>query len=127
MNAWYQTLNRPPLTPPSWVFSPVWTVLYAMIAASIFIYFRAPSKPHLPLTVCILALHLVSNFVWTYLFFGLHSPGKALADILFMDVSLAALLILFCLASRTASLILLPYLLWCLFATYLNYGFFKLN
>ena len=105
----------------------MWTVLYAMIAASIFIYFRALSKPYLSFTVCILVLHLASNFAWTYLFFGLHSPGKALADILFMDVSLAALLVLFWLASHTASLILLPYLLWCLFATYLNYGFFKLN
>jgi len=127
MNAWYETLRKPPLAPPSWVFSPVWTVLYVMIAVSIFIYFRSPSKPRLSLTVSILVLHLLSNFIWTWLFFGLRAPGLALADILFLDMSLLVMMVLFWPASRTAALLLVPYFAWVLFATYLNYGFFRLN
>ncbi len=127
MNAWYETLKRPPLTPPSWVFAPAWTGLYAMIAVSIFLYFRSHPKPHLKLAAVILTLHLASNFAWTWLFFGLRAPGIALADILFLDVSLVALVLLFWPASRLAALLLVPYLAWVLFATYLNAGFYRLN
>ncbi len=127
MNNWYAALNRPALTPPDWIFSPVWTVLYIMIAVSIFMYFRAPCKNHLWLTVVILVLHLASNFIWTYLFFGLQSPVMALWDIIFLDLSLVVLMIFFWQASHIAGVMLVPYLLWVSFATYLNYGFFRLN
>ena len=88
MNSWYSTLNKPALTPPDWVFAPVWTVLYATIAASIFIYYRSPEKRHVPLTTVVLAIHLTGNLVWTYLFFGLRSPGAALGDIIVLLGSL---------------------------------------
>lgn len=127
MNSWYSTLNRPPLTPPNWIFSPVWTVLYATIAVSVFSYYRSPSKPHVVLTTVLLSVHLLANFVWTYLFFGLRSPGVALADIIVLDVSLLLLIPLFWAAKPLSGAMLIPYLLWVLFATYLNYGFYRLN
>ncbi len=127
MNTWYTTLNKPPLTPPSWVFSPVWTILYISIAVSIFLYYRSLSKPHLGLTTTVLIVHLLANFVWTYLFFGLQSPGMALADIILLDVTLIILIGWFWKSSVPAGALLIPYLAWGLFATYLNLGFYKLN
>jgi tryptophan-rich sensory protein len=124
---WYESLHKPPLTPPNWIFSPVWTVLYISIAVSIFLYFRSRPKPHLWLTGIVLVAHMFSNFIWTWLFFGLHSPPLALADIVFMDISLVVLIALFWKANRVAAGILVPYLLWILFATYLNLMFCVLN
>ncbi|MDP8236801.1 MAG: TspO/MBR family protein [Candidatus Erginobacter occultus] len=127
MNTWYADLNKPPLTPPNWVFSPVWIVLYVMIAVAIFLYYRSPDKRQVALTSALLALHLAANFAWTYLFFGLRSPALALADIVVLDVTLVLLIVRFWRASPPAGALLIPYLLWVLFATYLNIGIFSLN
>ena len=127
MNAWYSTLNRPPLTPPNWIFSPVWTVLYVTIAVAIVAYYRSPSKTHVGWTSALLIAHLATNFAWTWLFFSLRSPGMALVDILALDISLILLICLFWRASTFAGALLLPYLAWVLFATYLNFGFYRLN
>ena len=127
MNDWYRTLQRPPLTPPDWVFGPAWTVLYALIGISVFLYIRAP-KAGIPLPVyLLLAVHLAANFVWTYLFFGLRAPLVALADIVVLDLTLVWLILAFRAASGLAAGLLLPYLLWVSFATYLNFMFWKLN
>jgi len=69
----------------------------------------------------------MTNVIWTYLFFALRSPVMALADIVVLDISLVALICLFWKSSRLAGAILVPYLAWVLFATYLNYGFYRLN
>ncbi len=127
MNAWYATLNRPALTPPDWIFGPVWTVLYGMIATAIVLYYRAAEKSHVALTTTILVVHLGANFAWTWLFFRLQSPGVALVDILVLDVTLLVLIRAFWLANKLAGALLVPYLLWVLFATYLNFAFYRLN
>lgn len=127
MNAWYNALNRPPLTPPDWVFAPVWSCLYAMIAAAVVLYFRSPGKPHVILTTVVLSLHLAANLVWTSLFFGLRAPGLALLDIIVMDLTLAVLIRWFLQVNALAGLLLVPYLAWGLFATYLNAAFWRLN
>lgn len=127
MNPWYATLNRPALTPPDWIFGPVWTVLYVMIGLSVVFYYRTPVRSYMWLTTGVLVLHLISNFIWTLLFFRLHSPAAALADILVLDISLVILILSFWTANKPAAILLLPYLAWVSFATYLNYGFYKLN
>jgi tryptophan-rich sensory protein len=127
MNAWYQQLSRPPLTPPPQVFSPVWFVLYATILASVVLWVRSSPKPHARRTSLLLAVHLLSNLAWTPLFFGLQSPWSAFADIVVLDATLVLLIRDFRLSSRPAALLLVPYLAWVLFATYLNLGFAVLN
>ena len=127
MNTWYADLNKPPLTPPNWVFSPAWIVLYAMIAVAIILYYRAPNKRGVGLTSALLALHLATNFAWSYFFFGLQSPALALADIILLDLTLVLLIPRFRRAKPAAGALLVPYLLWVLFATYLNYGILRLN
>jgi len=127
VNDWYQTLQKPPLTPPSWVFGPVWTVLYVMIALSLFFFVRNNRGDAGLLLYLILSLHLLSNFAWTGLFFGLQSPGWALLDILILDATLTFLVIRFWEISKISSALLWPYLVWVCFATYLNMGFLYLN
>jgi tryptophan-rich sensory protein len=127
MNSWYEALNKPPLTPPNWIFSPVWTVLYVMIAVSIILYYRTPSKQHPIMTTAVLLIHLLTNIIWTFLFFRLKSPGSALIDIIILDISLIFLILWFWKARPSAGILLIPYLLWILFATYLNFAFYVLN
>ena len=127
MNAWYEGLKKPPLTPPNWIFGPVWTMIYLLIASSLYLYLRTKPKQHSEATVILLVIHLISNFIWTALFFRLQSPLLALLDIFVLDLSLAALIFLFQKTNKIAAALLLPYGLWVGFATYLNLGFFLLN
>lgn len=127
MNVWYEQLNKPALTPPSGIFSPVWTVLYILIVIAILLYYKTPGKENVGIITTLLVLHLAANFIWTYLFFGLHSPLLALVDIIFLDITLIILIVLFGKASMLSGGLLIPYLLWVLFATYLNWGYYRLN
>jgi len=127
MNNWYASLNRPPLTPPGWIFSPVWTILYIMIAIAIILYYRTPAKPHVRLITSVLVVHLATNFSWTWLFFGQQTPGLAFIDIVILDLTLVLLICAFWKTRQLAGALLLPYLGWVLFATYLNAGFYWLN
>jgi benzodiazapine receptor len=127
MNAWYEGLKKPPLTPPNWIFGPVWTIIYLLIALSLYLYMRTKPKQHPEATVILLVFHLISNFIWTALFFRLQSPLLALLDIFVLDLSLAALIFLFQKTNKIAAALLLPYGMWVGFATYLNFGFYLLN
>ncbi|MDT8389978.1 MAG: TspO/MBR family protein [Lentisphaeria bacterium] len=127
MNSWYSKLNRPPFTPPDWVFGPVWGVLYAMIALSIFLYVRQTIRDRPFWPYALIAIHLLANFCWTPIFFHLQRPGWALVDIIILDISLAAILVVFWRARKASSILLWPYAAWVSFATYLNAGFHFLN
>lgn len=128
MNGWYDSLSSPPLTPPSWVFVPVWTVLYLMIGLGIFFWARRRQDHFLPgRTWGLIALHLAANFAWTPLFFGLQNPLVALIDIALIWLTLCLLLTRFRRECRRAYAFWLPYFFWVTFASYLNAGFWWLN
>jgi benzodiazapine receptor len=127
MNTWYETLQRPRLTPPDWVFGPVWTVLYVMIAVSIFLFIRKYKSENGYGIYALIVLHLIFNFFWTGVFFGLKAPGLALIDIILLDISLVFMIRYFWQADVLSSILLWPYLIWVLFATYLNASFYILN
>ena len=127
MNTWYETLQRPRLTPPDWVFGPVWTLLYVMIAVSIFLFIRKYKSENSYGIYALIVLHLIFNFSWTGIFFGLKAPGLALIDILLLDISLVLMIRYFWQTDVVSSIMLWPYLIWVLFATYLNASFYILN
>ena len=127
MNTWYATLNRPRLTPPDWVFFPVWSMLYLMIGISLFLFFRNYKAGHGRIIYLIIILNVVSNLIWTSIFFKLQSPGLALLDITLIDITLIMMVWYFWQTNIVSSILLWPYLLWVLFATYLNAGFYVLN
>ena len=127
MNTWYATLQSPRLTPPDWLFGPVWTVLYVMIAISIFLFIRKYKSANGYEIYILIVLHLIFNFAWTGIFFRLKSPGLALIDILLLDISLVLMIRYFWQTDVVSSILLWPYLIWVLFATYLNASFYILN
>jgi tryptophan-rich sensory protein len=127
MTTWYDELKKPRFTPPKKVFGIVWSVLYVFIIASLAIYFLAPSKPNMVITIALLIIHFTASFNWTGLFFNRKKMLAALFDIVIIDITLAVIITLFFQVSTTAAFLLLPYLCWGLFATYLNWGMYRLN
>ncbi len=124
VHSWYLTLKPPPLTPPPAVFGPVWTVLYVMIGVAAWRVWRTPG--HAP-ALRLWGWQLAANALWTPAFFGLRSPALALAVMAALIVLLLATLRAFRAHDRLAAALLLPYLAWVLFATWLNLGFWWLN
>ena len=126
---WYPTLQKPSFTPPDWMFGPVWTVLYAMMGVSLYLASRQREEDAAVETTArvLFAVQLMLNTLWTYIFFGRRSPGWALVEISLLWVAIASTTLSFFRVSRTAALLLLPYLLWTSFAAVLNYSIWRLN
>ncbi len=122
---WYESLRKPLLNPPSWVFPPVWTALYLCIAVAGWRFWRQRRRINSGLVLW--GLQLVANAVWSFLFFGLQRPGLALLDILALLALIVATTLAFARVDRIAAALLCPYLLWVAFATYLNSGLWLLN
>lgn len=124
--AWYTQLTKPALTPPGWIFTPVWLVLYGMIAlAGWLVWKKGPGLKHPALLAW--AGQLVLNALWSWLFFGLQNPALALADIVIL---LLCIIFFICYAyplSRAAAILFVPYALWVGFAACLNLGIVLLN
>jgi translocator protein len=123
--AWYAALDKPPLTPPGWMFPVVWTALYFAMGVALYLFLRAARRRALGLTV--FGLQLVLNGLWSYLFFGLERPDLAFVDIVALWLAIVATIIVFRRSSRAAAWLLAPYLAWVSFATYLNLGIWLLQ
>ncbi|MGC9269511.1 TspO/MBR family protein [Acidiphilium sp.] len=128
VKTWYSVLPRPPGTPPNGVFGPVWTVLYIAMAIAAWRVWRCGDilGDH-KRALSLWGWQLAVNAIWAPVFFGLHRPGVAIAIILVLDVLVAWTILAFRRIDRIAALLLLPYLAWGLFATYLTVGFWWLN
>ena len=127
MSTWYENLKKPPMTPPNQVFWPVWATLYVLIFISLITWFLTPEKVLFFPTVLLLTVHFTAGFCWTTLFFGKRKILLALLDILLMDVTLSAIIVIFLKTTMLSGLLLIPYFCWALFATYLNFGILRLN
>lgn len=121
VTSWYSTLNRSPLTPPNYVFPFAWTILYTIIAVCGWIIWRVSSFSELRAIKSLYLIQLILNWSWTPLFFHYHLTGFSLVILLVMDVLVAMIIYLGYARIRLASLLMTPYLLWILFATYLNF------
>ena len=125
---WYATLTKPALNPPSWIFGPVWTTLYVLMGVSVFlIWQKGWERKDVKIAVSIYGVQLVLNALWSIVFFGMQSPGLALVNIALLFVSIVSTMILFYKISRPAMYLLVPYILWVSFASYLNYAIYALN
>jgi translocator protein len=121
----YNSLQQPAWAPPSWLFGPVWTVLYVMIAVSGWLVWRQAGLTT-PAHV-VYGVQLLLNMAWTPLFFGAGLFGLAFAEIVLLWISVVATIVLFARHSRAAAWLLAPYLAWVTFASALNYAIWMLN
>jgi benzodiazapine receptor len=125
---WYAALVKPPLTPPNWVFGPVWTLLYTLMAISAAIVWnRAGSLANLGRTSVWFLVQITLNALWSAIFFGLHTMGLALLEILLLWCTIAVTIRCFAAISKPAAWLLVPYLCWVSLATWLNAGLWWLN
>lgn len=121
INTWYNTLNHSPLTPPNYIFSVAWTILYGIIGACGWLIWRESSFPKLNVIKTLYVIQLILNWSWAPLFFHYHLTGFSLIVLSAMNILVSALIWLAYRKMRTVSLLMLPYLLWILFASYLNF------
>lgn len=121
INTWYSTLNRSPITPPNYVFPIAWTILYTLIAVCGWIIWRTPSFSNLRLIKNLYVIQLILNWSWTPLFFHYHLIGFSLVCLAIMDITVAMIIYFSYQKIRSVSLSMVIYLLWILFATYLNF------
>jgi tryptophan-rich sensory protein len=124
---WYDALEKPPWTPPGWIFAPVWTVLYGMMAVAAWLVWKRLGVAGAPVALALFVGQLVANALWSYFFFGLERPGLAFGDIVLLVLLVAATLTAFWRIRTAAGALLIPYLLWVLFAAALNGAVWRLN
>ena len=124
---WYAALNKPALNPPNWIFGPVWTGLYILMAIAAWLVWRERGAPGRALALSAWLVQLLLNAAWSWLFFGLHRPGWAFAEIVLLFGAIVVTLVLFWRIRTLAGVLMLPYLLWVGFAAYLNFQIWSLN
>lgn len=123
---WYRRLNKPPWQPPGPVFGPVWTVVYALIAASMLVLRSGRGDEQRPLFV-LFGTNLALNLAWTLIFFRGRSPLAAGVEIVVLEGTTVALMVRAWPVSRLAGLLLVPYALWVAFATALTWAIWARN
>ncbi|MCR4327939.1 MAG: tryptophan-rich sensory protein [Patescibacteria group bacterium] len=124
---WYPMLEKPLLNPPAWIFGPVWTTLFLLMGYALYLVWKDESGKSKRLAYFAFGIQMVLNMLWSIIFFGLHSPGGALIEIVFLWLAILATFVAFAKISKPAAWLLLPYILWVSFAMYLNYSIWMLN
>lgn len=128
---WYATLQKPFLNPPNWIFSPVWTMLYLLMGVATFLVWQkkvqGKNNRVKKLALQIFFFQLFLNFCWSFIFFYLHLKFFALIEIIVLWAAIFYTIVLFKKISRLAAWLMIPYLLWVSFATYLTLSIWILN
>lgn len=128
VDTWYKTIEKPVFNPPSWIFAPVWTLLYIMMgAAAGLVWHRTGRREGVQRALILFAIQLALNNLWSFLFFGLQNPFLALIEIILLWLLIYETMLAFRRVSTLAGRLLIPYLLWVSFATVLNGSIWWLN
>jgi len=122
---WYSMLNKPIFNPPDWIFTPVWTTLYLMMIISIWVFWH--SKHRDMNTVYIYFIHLIFNTTWSIVFFVFHKMLLASIVLIFLIVLITILILRYKRVTMISAYLMIPYLLWCCFALFLNFNLILLN
>jgi tryptophan-rich sensory protein len=123
---WYPQLRKPAGTPPSWIFGPVWTALYVLMAISAWLVWREYGRGARPALLIFFA-QLALNVAWSGIFFGSRMPAVAFAEIVLLWFAVVVNIAIFYPLKPVAALLLVPYLVWVSYAGYLNFGIWRLN
>lgn len=126
VGTWYQALTKPSFNPPDWVFGPVWTALYVLIAISGWLVWRKAGFSDRA-AFLVYGAQLLLNLLWSVLFFGMRQPVFAMIDLIVLWIAIAGTMLMFARHDRAAALLLAPYILWVSFAGVLNAAIVVLN
>ena len=121
VKTWYPQLIKPSFNPPSWIFGPVWTFLFFLMGIALYLVWTKKNK------IFWFWIQLILNVIWSYLFFGFHSPSFAFFEIIFLWLAIVKTISEFKKYNKIASYLLLPYLAWVSFASFLNLTIALLN
>ena len=127
VDEWYAELVKPSWNPPNWLFGPVWTTLYLLMAIAAWLVWRRSGFAGAAIPLGMFLLQLVLNAAWSWLFFGRHAMGTALAEIILLWIAILVTLVGFWRLNAVSGILMLPYLLWVSFAAFLNYTLWRLN
>ena len=125
--AFYAALARPAWAPPAWIFGPVWSALYALMAASAWLVWRQRGFTAARTALVLFILQLAANALWSWLFFAWHQGGLAFVEVLILWGLIIATIVAFQRISALAAALLYPYLAWCTFASALTFAIWRLN
>jgi tryptophan-rich sensory protein len=125
---YYTTLQKPSWNPPDWLFPPAWTVLFVLMGISVSkVITEGMEKKEVRIGFVLFGLQLFLNLGWSAAFFGMKSPLAGFVEILVLWLCIVATIAAFARVSKPAALLLVPYLCWVSFASYLNFTILRLN
>jgi tryptophan-rich sensory protein len=124
---WYRTLVRPTIAPPSWVFGPAWTLLYALMSVAAWQVWLLPSSSQRTWGLALFLAQLALNFAWSFIFFRCHAIGAALAEVAVLWAAIGATTLVFSQIAPWAAWLMAPYWAWVSFAAVLNAAYWRLN
>jgi len=127
VGGWYQTLHKPPFNPPDWLFAPVWTTLFVMMAVAGWLVWRRHGLRAARGALLLFGVQLALNLAWSLLFFGLRSVGAALVEVIVLLTAILATTVAFWRRDPLAGALFVPYAAWVAFATVLNAALWRLN
>lgn len=127
VNDWYLVINKPTWNPPSWVFAPVWTTLFIMMGLALYLVWNSKKSKSVRSALNIFAVQMVLNILWSVFFFGLGNFWLAFAEIVVLWFMILFTIISFSKINKIAGWLLIPYIAWVSFASYLNFVIASLN
>ncbi len=128
IKSWYVGIAKPAFNPPNWIFGPVWTTLFALMGIAAFlIWKKGGGRKDIKIALGIFIVQLALNTLWSIIFFGLHNPGAAFIELIFLWLAILTTIIAFAKISKAAAWLLAPYILWVTFAGYLNFAIWQLS
>jgi tryptophan-rich sensory protein len=124
---WHAYLNKPSFNPPNYLFGPVWTLLYTLMGITLYRIIQSTDKTWKQKALLLFGIQFMFNFLWSFIFFGLHQMAWALVDIVFLLIFIVLMVFHLYKQDKVAAYLNLPYVLWVSFATVLNLTFILIN
>ncbi len=127
VKTWYLIINKPSWNPPSWLFAPVWTTLFILMGVALYLVWSAKMSNKVRCAMKTFAVQLILNILWSVFFFGMRNFWLAFGEIVFLWVAIGLTIVDFSKVNKTAAWLLVPYIMWVSFASYLNFTVAGLN
>lgn len=127
IETWYAELEKPSFNPPNWVFGPVWSTLYLMMAVAVWLVWKNAGWVNAPHSLGMWCFQLLLNTTWSVIFFGLENPELAAVEIVVLWISILLTIIAFWRHDQVAAFLMVPYLVWVSYAAVLNFSIAALN